>query len=102
MSASLKTWCLGALVAVNALLVLSLLYSWIYIAREFYYPIDFFVPINRTMTRATIPLCVAAVSVPLAGVLYVRTARELSSIPRIAPIVITVTAAAVSVAFATW
>jgi hypothetical protein len=102
MSASLKTWCLGALVAVNALLAHSLVYSWLFIYRESSYPIDFFMPINRTMTRATITLCVAAVSVPLASILYVRTAQELSSVSRIATIVVTSVAAAVSIAFAAW
>lgn len=102
MSASLKTWCLGGLVAVNALLAHSLVYSWLFIYREFSYPIDFFMPINRTMTRATIALCVAAVSVPLATVLYARTARELSSVSRIATIVVTFVAAGVAIAFAVW
>lgn len=102
MSASLKTWCLGALVAVNALLAHSLVYSWLFIYREFSCPIDFFMPINRTMARATITLCVAAVSVPLAGILYARTAPELPTITRIATIAVTVAAAAVSVAFAIW
>jgi hypothetical protein len=102
MSASLKTWCLGALVAVNGLLAYSLVYSWLFIYREFSYPLDFFLPVNRTMTRATITLCVAAVSVPLASILYARTARELSSISRIATVVVTVVAAAVSIAFAAW
>ncbi len=102
MSASLKTWCLGALVAVNALLAHSLVYSWLFIYREFSYPIDFFMPINRTMTRATITLCVAAVSVPLASILYARIARELSPVSRIATIVVTAVATAVSIAFAAW
>jgi len=102
MEASLKIWCLGALVAINALLAHSLVYSWLFIYREFSYPIDFFVPINRTMTRATISLCVAVVTIPLAGILYARTARELSPVVRIATIVITITAAALSLAFATW
>jgi hypothetical protein len=102
MSASLKTWCLGALVAVNALLAHSLVYSWLFIYREFSYPIDFFMPINRTMTRATISLCVAAVSVPLAGILYARTARELPPTGRIVTLVVIVVAAGVSIAFAVW
>ena len=102
MSASLKIWCLGALVAVNALVAHSLVYSWLFIYREFSYPIDFFLPLNRTATRATISLCVAAATIPLAGILYARTARELPSIVRIATIVITVAAAALALAFATW
>ena len=102
MSASLKTWCLGALVAVNALLAYSLVCSWLFIYREFSYPIDFVMPVNRTMTRATITLWVAAVSVPLASILYARTAREMSSVSRIATIVVTAVAAAVSIAFAAW
>lgn len=88
--------------AVNALLAHSLVCSWLFIYREFSYPIDFFMPINRTVARATITLCVAAVSVPLAGVLYARTAPELPMITRIATIAVTVAAAAVSVAFAIW
>ena len=102
MAVSLKIWCLGALVAVNALLAHSLVYSWLFIYREFSYPIDFLVPINRTTTRATISLCVAAVTIPLAGILYARTARELPSVVRIATIVITIATAALSLAFATW
>ena len=89
MSTSVKTWCLGALVAVNALLAHSLVYSWVFIYREFSYPVDFFMPVNRTMTRARITLCVAAVSVPLAGLLYARTAPELPPFSRIATIAIT-------------
>lgn len=102
MSVSLKSWCLGALVAVNALLAHSLVYSWLFIHQEFSHPIDFFVPINRTMTRATIALCVAAVTVPISSVLYARTARELSPVSRIATIVVTALAAGVSIAFAVW
>src|ERR1041385_6278293 len=102
MSTSLKTWCLGALVAVNALLAHSLVYSWLFIYREFSYPIDFFMPINRTMTRATITLCVAAASVPLESILYAHTARESSSVCRIATILVTAVAATVSIAFAAW
>ena len=49
MSASLKP----GVSAVNALLAHSLVYSWLFIYREFSYPIDFFMPISRTMTRAT-------------------------------------------------
>ncbi len=88
--------------AINALLAHSLVYSWLFVYREFSYPIDFFFPINRTMTRQTVTLCVAALSVPLATILYARTARELCSVSRIATIVITVTAAALSIAFASW
>jgi len=102
MSVSLKTWCLGALAAVNALLVYSLAYTWLEIYREFSYPIDFFLPINRTLTRATVGLCVAAATVPLAGILYARTARDLPAFTRIATLVTTLAAAAVSVSFAIW
>src|SRR5436190_10898101 len=100
MSAPVKTWCLGAVVAINALLAPSLVYTWLHIYREYSYPIDFFLPINRTSTRAAFTLCVAAVTMPLSCVLYSRTARDLSPPTRIASVIITIAAAFVAIAFA--
>ena len=102
MSTVSKSWCLGALVAVNGLLVPSLIFTWLSIYRQYSYPLDFFMPVARTETRATLGLCVAAVSIPLAAAIYTRTARELSSANRIVSLVIIGGAACVSVAFAVW
>jgi hypothetical protein len=102
MSAVSKAWCLGAVVAINGLLAPSLAYTWLFIHQEYSYPIDFFLPVQRTETRATLSLCVAAITVPLAFVIYARTARDLPASGRIASLVITSVAAFVAIAFAGW
>jgi hypothetical protein len=102
MSAACKSWCLGAVVAINGLLAPSLAYTWLSIYRQYSYPIDFFLPIERTEARATLSLCVVAITVPLAFVIYARTAHDLPSPMRIATLVITSGAAVVAVAFAGW
>jgi hypothetical protein len=102
MSAQTKAWCLGLLVSINAMLVPSLLYSWQEIYTEFSYPIDFFLPVDRTLMRAKIILCVAAVSIPLTCFLYMRSERELSRALRILTMIVTLAAALVSIAFAWW
>ena len=102
MTATFKSLCLGVVVAINGLLLPSLIYTWLSIYREYSYPIDFFLPLQRTETRATISLCVAALSVPLAFVIYWRVARDLPSSGRIASLVITCAAAGVAGAFAVW
>jgi hypothetical protein len=102
MSATSKAWCLGAAVAINGLLGPSLAYTWLSIYRQYSYPIDFFLPIERTEARATVSLCVAAVTVPLTFLIYARTARDLPSPGRIATLVITGATAFVAIAFAGW
>ena len=102
MSAASKSWFLGAVVAINGLLVPSLVFTWLSIYRQYSYPIDFFMPVARTETRATLSLCVAAVSVPLAFVIYTRAARDLPSIGRITSLAITSIAACVAISFALW
>lgn len=102
MSAAFKSWCLGAVVAINGLLVLSLVFTWLSIYQQYSYPIDFFTPIARTETRAKLILCVAAVSVPLSFLIYIRTGRDLPSVGRITSLTITSLAACVAVSFAIW
>jgi hypothetical protein len=102
MSATSKSWCLGALVAINGLLTSSLVYTWLWIYREYSYPIDFFLPITRTETRASVTLCTAAVTIPLTFAIYTRTVRDLPSPGRIATLVITGATACVSIAFGIW
>ena len=102
MSAASKSWCLGAVVAINGLLAPSLAYTWLSIYRQYSYPVDFFLPLERTEERATLSLCVAAITVPLAFVIYARSARDLPSPIRIATLVITGGAAVVAIAFLGW
>lgn len=102
MTVASKAWCLGAVVAVNGLLAPSLAFTWLSIYQQHSYPIDFLLPIERTEARATLSLCVAAISVPLAFAIYARTARDLPSLGRIATLVITCAAAFVAIAFTGW
>jgi hypothetical protein len=102
MSVAAKAWCLGVVVAINSFLAPSLAYTWLSIYREHSYPIDFFMPIEKLETRGALNLCVAAVTVPLAFLIYARTARELPSPVRIASLVGAGAAAFVAIAFAVW
>ena len=102
MTAVSKSWFLGAGVAINGLLGPALVFTWVQIYQEYSYPIDFFMPIARMETRATLSLCVAAVSVPLGFLLYVRSARDLHSLGRIVSLTITSIAACVAISFAVW
>jgi len=102
MTATLKTWLLGAAVAVNALLTFSLVWTWRFIYQEFSYPIDFFLPLKRTSARATLMLLVSAFTVPLALLIYVRVCRELPRFLRVISLVPICSAAFTAVAFAAW
>jgi hypothetical protein len=102
MSAISKAWGLGALVAVNGMLASSLVYTWLSIYRQYSYPLDFFLPLQRTEARATISLCVAAITVPLALAFYVKADREMPLACRIPTLLITVATAFVALAFASW
>jgi hypothetical protein len=80
----------------------SLLFTWFSIYRQYSYPIDFFLPIQRTEARATLSLCVAAFTVPLALAIYVKAGREIPLACRIPTLLITVATAFVALAFASW
>src|SRR6185503_18753241 len=102
MSSSSKIWCLGAVVAANGLLVPSLVYSWLYIYRQYSYPIDFFLPLSQTEMRVRLCLIVAAITVPLTVVLYRGVARDLPRFIRVATLVISCSTAIVAIAFPIW
>ncbi len=102
MTLPFKACCLGVVVAVNGLLASSLAYTWFFIYREHTYPIDFFMPLERADSRATVTLCMAAVSVPLAFVMYARIWRELRPAGRLATLIVSGAAAGVAVAFTVW
>jgi hypothetical protein len=102
MSASSKIWCLGVVVSINAMLTPSLAYTWLSIYWQYSYPIDFFLPIERTQMRAILSLCVAAISVPIALVIYARNAHELPILIRITTLVVTCVTAFTAIAFVSW
>jgi hypothetical protein len=102
MTAASKAWCLGILAAVNGLCVPSLTYTWLSIYRQYSYPIDFFLPIARTSTRASLILAVLAATVPVSLFVYYRSAQDLPSFIRIISLVITCCAACMGLSFAIW
>ena len=102
MSTTSKVWCLGAVVAINGLLAQSLACTWLSIYQQYSYPIDFFLPVERTEARATLNLCVAAITLPLTFLLYTRAERKLPLTVRIATLVITCGATFVAIAFLGW
>ena len=102
MPALFKAWCLGAIVAINGMLAPSLVFTWLSIYSQYSYPIDFFLPLERTEDRAILSLCVAAITVPLALVFYVKNGREMPLACRIPTLLITVATAFIALAFASW
>jgi hypothetical protein len=95
-------WICGGLVAINALLAISLSLTWLSIYEMYSYPIDFFFPIIRTNARAILCLNVAAVTVPMGFFSYRRAESEMSSIIRVISLIINSGAATVVLAFVIW
>jgi hypothetical protein len=102
MSTALKIWILGGLVAVNAMLTVSLAWSWRYMYVQYSYPIDFFLPLDHTSRRITLVLFVCTFSVPLSFITCRSAGPELPSVARVLTLVTSGAAASVALAFSIW
>jgi hypothetical protein len=102
MKGSFSIWIVGALAATNAMLAISLYFTWLSIFEMYSYPIDFFFPITRTETRAIVSLYVAAVTVPMGFLSFRHAATAMPAITRAISLFANSGAAIVAIAFVIW
>ncbi|MBE7502782.1 MAG: hypothetical protein HS113_21350 [Verrucomicrobiales bacterium] len=81
---TLRVRCLAALVGINGLFVVSIAYVWLVAYQPVYQDHNPLLTTQTLETRATLNLCVAAITVPVTFALYARTARHLKPLGRVA------------------
>lgn len=99
---STTIWIAGAIAAFNSILAVSLTSTWLSIYEMYSYPIDFFWPVTRTETRATISLFTAAMTVPIGFFSYRHAASAMPVQLRVISLMAHGAATIVALAFLIW